>query len=96
MRKHFKALLGFKTYKQLAGRHPPLTDEEIEGYGFDTNGVVCTVAKFRIDFIHSWKDLAMNQDARHIFIEHFLSVAQGGAFPFSSEESTRVTYETVR
>ena len=96
MRKHLEKLLGYNTIKQLVEKFPPLTEDEMEGYGVDDEYVVCDVNNFRIDFIHGWQVLPLNREARHVFVQHSLSCVEGGSFGLEPDVVPCVTYELVR
>ena len=61
----------------------------------DDDGIICDVDHFRVDFIRGWKVLPLNQEARHVFIQHFLSCAKGGAFGLEPHVVPRLTSELV-
>ena len=95
MRTHLKTLLGYTSWQDLVRRCPPLTDDEVEGYGLDSDGVPSPKVKFRIDFVHDWKRLPLNLAARHHFIQTFHGTIQGGGLGFDPEIIPLITEEHV-
>lgn len=83
-------LCGVSEFKDLFKKQPPITDDQIH-----TGKLVCTVQNFRIDFIRPWKTTLINQEARHIFIHHFLAAREGGDYADEDIPSRLLTAEQI-
>ncbi|TCD61573.1 hypothetical protein EIP91_008247 [Steccherinum ochraceum] len=60
---------------------PPLTDSEVTAIADGApDAIIVTEETFRIDLSRGWKTCELNQNARSVFIKHFLAVADGGGF----------------
>ncbi|OJT15389.1 hypothetical protein TRAPUB_8056 [Trametes pubescens] len=95
VRKHLRTMLNFATWEELVLRYPPLTEEEIAGYRMDDDSVVCTAVEFRVDFVHDWKRLPFNREARAVFIQNMAACIQGGTYNFTAHAIPLISEEHI-
>ncbi|CDO75812.1 hypothetical protein BN946_scf184951.g10 [Trametes cinnabarina] len=95
VRTHLKTLLGYTTWQDLVRRCPPLTEEEVEGYGIDEDSIPPPEVKFRVDFVHDWKRLPLNLAARDYFVQSLYGTIKGGGFRFNPQALTFITEEHI-
>ncbi|CDO76818.1 hypothetical protein BN946_scf185033.g15 [Trametes cinnabarina] len=92
VRTHLKTLLGYTSWQDLVRRYPPLTEEEIEGYGVDSDSVPSPDVKFRVDFVHDWKRLPLNLAARDHLVQTLHGTIKGGGFGFAPDVIPLITH----
>ncbi|KAJ3556924.1 hypothetical protein NM688_g1754 [Phlebia brevispora] len=81
VRLHLRLLLKLNSYRNVGVKYPPLTGEEINAIECDKlHAIQCTVDKFHIDFEHKWRKFDLNEQARTVFIKHFLAAIAGGSY----------------
>ncbi|TFK89652.1 hypothetical protein K466DRAFT_597591 [Polyporus arcularius HHB13444] len=78
VRAHFKALLGFQNWSDLAIVSPSLTDDERDAFLLEDMPPP-TASNFRIDFVRSW-DFTWNKYARYAFCTDFARAVQSGRY----------------
>lgn len=80
VRKHLDLLFDATSIDEVVAKNPPLSEEEMQAYLDDEDGIACTVQNFRVDFTRPPSHV-YNSESRKVFVDSFLASHRAGQYP---------------